>query len=195
MANGGDGDPLRPPLAEEDDWFHIPSVGPIEPGEVAWQDEPELPPRSPSGGLGRRQVVVGLAVVVAVGLVAAGVLIVRAIGGSGGKTAAPGSTAQVPTTPTPVQTGSHPAATGGTTAPRTLLVPTGTVLRAGSAGAAVKGLQRALTGLGYAPGVADGSFGPATTQAVIAFQKAHGLPEDGIAGAKTIAAINTALGP
>jgi Putative peptidoglycan binding domain len=189
---------VRPPLAEEDDWFHTPSVGPIEPGEVAWQDEPELPPRSPSGGLRRRQVVVALAVIVAVALVAAGILIVRAIGGSGGKTAAPGSTAQVPTTPaakTPAQTGSHPSATGGTTAPGTLLVPTGAVLRAGSAGAAVKGLQRALTRLGYAPGVADGSFGPATTQAVIAFQKAHGIPEDGIAGARTIAAINTALGP
>ena len=74
-------------------------------------------------------------------------------------------------------------------------MPTAGVLRSGNTGAAVKRLQQALTKLGYAPGAADGSFGPATVQAVIAFQKAHRVPEDGIAGAKTLAAINLALGP
>jgi peptidoglycan hydrolase-like protein with peptidoglycan-binding domain len=54
-------------------------------------------------------------------------------------------------------------------------------------------LQKALTKLGYTPGTADGKFGSATTQAVIAFQKAKGLPEDGVAGAKTLAAVNAAL--
>jgi len=37
-------------------------------------------------------------------------------------------------------------------------------------------LQARLTALGYNPGTADGDFNSATTAAVIAFQRAKGLP-------------------
>lgn len=53
-------------------------------------------------------------------------------------------------------------------------------LQRGSKGKAVKVLQVILGGLDV-----DGSFGPATQAAVIAFQKAHGLEPDGIVGPKT----------
>ncbi len=201
MAHRPDGNPRWPLLVEEDDWFRTPSEELSEPGEVgevAWQDEPESLPQKSAGGLGRRRLVVVLAVIVAVVIVAAGTLLVRVIAGSGGATATSGSTVRVPTTPaptTPVQTSPHPTAPSVTTTPSPTSVPTDAVLRLGSTGAGVKRLQQALSRLGDAPGAADGSLGPATVKAVIAFQNAHGLLGDGIAGAKTLAAINTALGP
>lgn len=67
-----------------------------------------------------------------------------------------------------------------------------TVLRKGSEGEEVKTLQRLLLALGYemksASGKkygADGDFGGATETAVITFQKAKGLDDDGIVGKKT----------
>lgn len=57
----------------------------------------------------------------------------------------------------------------------------GALLRAGSAGAAVIRVQRAL-------GIpADGRFGPRTQGAVRAFQRTHGLPADGVVGPRTAA--------
>lgn len=65
------------------------------------------------------------------------------------------------------------------------------VLRKGDTGEQVKTLQRLLIALGYKMkngwrtyGV-DGSFGQATLNAVIAFQKAEGIGADGIVGEKT----------
>jgi Putative peptidoglycan binding domain len=192
VANRRDGDPGRPLLAEEDDWFRRPSAGPIESGEVAWQDEPELPPPRPTAALGSHPAIAVLAAVVALLMIIGGILGVRAITSSGG-TGVRTSTTTVATNPP--QTTPGPTAPGVTTTPNTIPVPTAGVLRSGSAGPGVKGLQQALSRLGYALGAADGSFGAATVQAVIAFQKAHGLPADGIAGTKTLAAINVALGP
>ena len=68
---------------------------------------------------------------------------------------------------------SRGATTPRTTTPYTALM--GTVLKAGSRGAAVKTLQRALGGVAV-----DGAFGAKTTAAVKAFQKAHRLPQTGI---------------
>ena len=67
------------------------------------------------------------------------------------------------------------------------------VLREQSQGPDVQKLQQALQQLGYrdAQGQAlkaDGSFGPRTEEAVKAFQRAHGLQEDGIAGRATLGA-------
>ena len=66
-----------------------------------------------------------------------------------------------------------------------------TQLSQGATGPQVKTLQRLLLALGYKMkdgwktyGV-DGSFGTATKNAVIAFQKAKGLTQDGIVGEKT----------
>ena len=65
----------------------------------------------------------------------------------------------------------------------------GTFLRPGSRGAAVLALQKALS----VPG-ANGYFGPATTKAVIAFQKAHRLTPDGLVGPATWKALTAAAG-
>lgn len=59
------------------------------------------------------------------------------------------------------------------------------VLRRGAEGALVEQLQRALAGGGFGPGAMDGRFGPATEAALVAFQRAHGLLPDGIAGPLT----------
>ncbi|MCR4876751.1 MAG: D-alanyl-D-alanine carboxypeptidase family protein [Clostridiales bacterium] len=58
-------------------------------------------------------------------------------------------------------------------------------LNSGSRGEEVRILQLRLTELGYFTGEADGNYGPATKEAVRAFQKRNGLAVDGIAGKKT----------
>lgn len=60
-------------------------------------------------------------------------------------------------------------------------------LSKGATGEQVKTLQRLLLALGYKMNGygADGSFGQATHNAVVAFQKAKGLAQDGIVGAQT----------
>jgi peptidoglycan hydrolase-like protein with peptidoglycan-binding domain len=60
-----------------------------------------------------------------------------------------------------------------------LAVPTRT-LSSRDRGQAVASLQRALNGARYLSGPADGAFGPRTRSAVIAFEKANGLPRDGV---------------
>lgn len=62
-------------------------------------------------------------------------------------------------------------------------------LQYGSSGSRVTELQNNLNKLGYSVGTADGKFGAATKRAVIAFQSAHGLTPDGLAGAQTLALI------
>lgn len=64
-------------------------------------------------------------------------------------------------------------------------------LEVGAEGRDVELLQRALHIKGYSPGAIDGDFGPATKSALVAFQKASGLPVDGIAGPE----VWNALGP
>lgn len=68
-------------------------------------------------------------------------------------------------------------------------------LRFGSQGTNVKTMQQHLVSLGYSLprfGV-DGYFGSETQSAVTAFQRDHGLSQDGICGPKTWAAIFSAL--
>lgn len=62
-------------------------------------------------------------------------------------------------------------------------------LREGSSGPAVIDLQQRLQKAGFSPGSIDGSFGPATKAAVIAFQRAKRLTADGIVGPATWAAL------
>lgn len=68
------------------------------------------------------------------------------------------------------------------------------VLKAGSRGDFVKALQQQLAVLGYRLR-ADGIFGPATQAAVRRFQKERGLVVDGIAGLRTLEALNKAIAP
>jgi peptidoglycan hydrolase-like protein with peptidoglycan-binding domain len=56
-----------------------------------------------------------------------------------------------------------------------------------------KNLQQDLTTLGYNTYGVDGYFGQNTYNAVVAFQKAHGLQQDGVVGSQTESAIATAL--
>ncbi len=67
---------------------------------------------------------------------------------------------------------------------------TASVLTEGSKGTEVKKLQQMLAALGFFSGNQTGNFGAQTKKAVMDFQKSKGLMADGIAGAKTLAAIN-----
>jgi len=51
----------------------------------------------------------------------------------------------------------------------------------------IKNVQLILEGLGFKPGRTDGYFNQTTKQAVIAFQKTHGLPQSGVVNAATAA--------
>ncbi|HZX78977.1 XVIPCD domain-containing protein [Lysobacter sp.] len=78
-------------------------------------------------------------------------------------------------------------------APREAAMADG-VLRQGERGAEVKAMQETLAKLGYrdAQGrelVPDGHFGARTEDALRAFQRDHGLKDDGIAGPKTLDAL------
>ncbi|HZJ57077.1 MAG TPA: peptidoglycan-binding protein, partial [Clostridia bacterium] len=63
-------------------------------------------------------------------------------------------------------------------------------LRQGSRGSQVKILQQKLNSLGFNAGDVDGSFGPKTRAAVLAFQKAYELARDGVVGPATRAKLN-----
>lgn len=63
--------------------------------------------------------------------------------------------------------------------------PVDDYLREGASGAKVKELQQRLKAQGFNPGPIDGIFGTGTVQAVISFQKYHGLDPDGVVGPST----------
>lgn len=63
------------------------------------------------------------------------------------------------------------------------------VLQAGMTGEDIKQVQTQLIQQGYNPGDADGIFGKVTQAAVIAFQQAKKLSDDGIVGADTFNAL------
>jgi hypothetical protein len=68
-------------------------------------------------------------------------------------------------------------------------------LRTGSHGAAVLGLQRRLSSLGYWLGSADGQFGDLTRQSVVSIQKVAGLSRDGVCGPVTWARVDAGTRP
>lgn len=65
----------------------------------------------------------------------------------------------------------------------------------GSKGAAVISLQTKLAALKYDISDTSGVFGDQTYHAVMAFQKVNGLSRSGVAGAQTVAALETATDP
>ncbi|MFE5308876.1 L,D-transpeptidase family protein [Isoptericola sp. NPDC056605] len=69
------------------------------------------------------------------------------------------------------------------------------MLEYGDSGERVVALQERLQELGYFIQDADGSFGPATQQAVWALQKAAGQYRDGVVGPKTQAALDDGVRP
>lgn len=68
------------------------------------------------------------------------------------------------------------------------VIPFG-MLRLGASGARVRELQALLVRAGH-PVKVDGDFGPATRDAVSAFQAARNLTSDGVAGPQTMAALD-----
>lgn len=62
-------------------------------------------------------------------------------------------------------------------------------LREGDRGESVKKVQQKLADYGYYSGGIDGIFGPKTSAAVKAFQKAKGLSVDGVVGTQTLKAL------
>ena len=71
------------------------------------------------------------------------------------------------------------------------------LLKCGDSGNGVKALQEKLIALGYSCGGAgaDGDYGSGTANAVRRFQRDNGLSVDGIAGPKTLEAINKVSKP
>ena len=65
-------------------------------------------------------------------------------------------------------------------------------IQAGSAQDEVKGVQEALSSLGFLNGAADGIFGQGTSSAIRSFQTAHGLPDTGVADLATQLALQSA---
>ena len=81
--------------------------------------------------------------------------------------------------------------TSATTNPTS--APTNDSLSVGSTGSKVKTLQGNLNGLNYNCGSVDGSYGSKTKSAVIAFQKAYNLTQNGVADTKTLAKIEEVI--
>lgn len=69
-----------------------------------------------------------------------------------------------------------------------------TAMQKGDEGSNVTELQKMLIKLGYLDTDATGYFGSATKSAVMAFQKDNGLEADGVAGKKTVAALESKAG-
>jgi cytoskeletal protein RodZ len=199
---------FTPPLVPEDDWFD----------EPVWLDEPEEPPagsevpydfrRSPPEPERTRQrparersrLLIAAAALAALGLLLGGVLAARALTGSETTESSP-TTTNAPTTTgtTPVETTTTTAQTTAETTTETTEATTGpdddpsASLRPGDEGERVRQLQTDLVALGYSTGGIDGKYGPATEEAVRAFQESSDLVVDGIAGQATLAAIAEAL--
>lgn len=66
-------------------------------------------------------------------------------------------------------------------------------LRLGMSGTDVMEIQAMLQKIGYQPGAVDGYFGPQTANAVIQFQREHGLIADGVIGPATFQAMERYL--
>jgi peptidoglycan hydrolase-like protein with peptidoglycan-binding domain len=93
--------------------------------------------------------------------------------------------------PKPLTTASTPTTTAVTT---TAQAPnTSQTLQAGDTGNQVKLLQEALVTLGFLSGKPDGIYGVETKNAVERFQVSQGIPEDGVAGPQTLAAVQQQL--
>ncbi len=83
-----------------------------------------------------------------------------------------------------------PSSSGGTSSAPDSLLNTNNTLQLNSKSNEVLKMQKMLKSLGYYSGNLTGNFGDRTKEAVMAFQRAKGLTADGIAGKKTLAAIN-----
>jgi hypothetical protein len=162
----------------------------------------------------RRRVAALASLAVLVLAVVVGVLLLRGgderpvppVDGTGDTTSTPTETVEAPTTTTPSTT--TPTTTTPSTTPDSAAfsLPEGTKLQSEDAEPSaasdlevstdpelVTALQQALVSAGYDPGEPDGTFGPKTEAAVVAFQQDNGLTSDGIVGPETASALNAAI--
>lgn len=86
--------------------------------------------------------------------------------------------------------GSSSSSSSGSSSSSSTTLNTSVMLQQGSSGDEVLKLQNMLTTLGFYTGNKTGNFGALTADAVTAYQKSKGLTADGIAGKRTLAAIN-----
>jgi hypothetical protein len=182
---------------QSEDWF----------AEEEWEDEPteerarprgdgpHLPP--PGSPERRRLILVAVLAALVLLVVVAAVLASGDDDGEAGPTPTPPPATETGpatgTTATDTGTGTGGTDTGTGTGGQANQVPANQTLAEDDSGPAVRALQEALNELGYDVGQPDGDFGPATAEAVRAFQESVGLPADGIAGPQTLRAINQAL--
>ena len=153
----------------------------------------------------RRRLAAGLVLAVGLGLAVVISMLLLRDGGQAPVTpvAEPATTTAAPSessgSSTPVTTLPTSPSTTTTTTPSTpgastFTLPEGTKLRLGEGDPAViSELQQALSSAGYDLGRADGTFGPRTKAAVVAFQQANGLSPDGVVGPDTASALNSTL--
>jgi peptidoglycan hydrolase-like protein with peptidoglycan-binding domain len=137
----------------------------------------------------RRRIAVFAALAVAVLTVI--IVVIATSGGSGNSPNVAATTTQSTQPTTSPQTTTTPPTT--TTPSVHVTIPAGGNLSTGDSGSQVVALQKALKALGFYDGKADGDFGSGTEAAVIAFQKAHNLDQDGVVGTATAQALNEAL--
>ncbi len=103
------------------------------------------------------------------------------------------STPRTTSTPsTPRTASTTPAGFSGTSS--FAAAPASGSLKPGMSGPSVRSLQDKLRSAGFNPGTSDGKYGPRTESAVRDFQRSRGLQVDGIAGPRTMAALNGAGG-
>jgi hypothetical protein len=191
-------------LAEDDDleWLDAPEAE--EPSRAGRYYEPvgapaeRAAPGADAAVIARRRRILALA---ALGLVVAAIIgvVIATSGGSNKSTTVepvpPPAVTPPPTPPAKQPPASQPAPVPPPTPAATLKVtlPANGELKVGDTGAEVLALQKVLEALSYDVGKPDGSFGPATQEAVIAFQKAQGLTPDGVVGGETAKELTAAL--
>jgi type IV secretory pathway VirB10-like protein len=162
------------PRSNGEDWF----------GEGAWLEASTEERAATRRARPRRWKASGLVLAIVLATVAL-VLIALALGGvfsSDDESARPQAVEPVPPPP--------PATINRQPSPP---LPTRGQIAPGEEGRQVRLLQQALAELGYKPGRVDGKLGTKTRQALERFQRKAGLEPDGIAGPKTLRALNQAL--
>ena len=147
----------------------------------------------------RRRLVAGLVAVVVLALaVVIAVLVLRGddeapvapVPASTSTTPSPDETRPSATPTAPSTTTTTPSTDGAST----YALPEGMKLQRGEGDPAlIEELQQALSTAGYDPGPTDGTFGPLTEAAVVAFQEANGLSVDGRVGPAAASALNSAV--
>jgi hypothetical protein len=197
-----DGDRRLPP---EDDWFAEPE--PAAPtaratsNDAAWATGEDVlepvedgPSRVGSPRVGRARMF-ALAVI-ALLLVAGGILGARWLAGGDDEASPPTSSITlpvVPPAPTPPTPQPTPQPTPTPAPPGSIDLPADGTYRPGDEGDSVLAIQQALAALGFYEGELDGDFGSGTEAAVVAFQESQGITADGVVGPVTLEALSQAI--